>query len=558
MPPIDASIPMGVVGGASGPASAGHSGSNPLALITNLTELQKSQNELKVSNASLVARRKFGQIMAASPDMDSAVATAFADPDVSAFASELTANAASTRNAILDASGKLGTQGQDAFHTFVKGMPAAIKDPSLYPTLKATALSLASPAIRPMLAKSIDLFDQSLNADLDPDPAKAQEQKRQRFIGWANANDAGEAVKNIVSTPDQIPLGNVVQPILRGAALGSEPGKVTPVGNSLAIGISPTLANPGSVPYKDGSGGGANSLAIPAPKPAASAPADAPPAPSAIPAANQSALGVPLFDPATDLAEAPATAVRDLAGNPTGLEGGRSAALMKDFTEKGKDRYDGAINLKGQLAQIDHDLTGMAKGGGWLVPGSGADLRLSLGKLKSTVQTATGSAPDIDTQKVALGENFNKVVQQMAGSLLNNMYGQQREAAETIKNITDKGVPGISNSLMGGKMITSMFGAVADRSIDKYRFDTEWAAHRNGDLRGSDVAFDKKFPAKLYIDKALHDIGMNETGFTSLRSLKAAKEAGLFTQEQYEAILANEGKIPADLPKVKAETGKGK
>jgi len=61
----------------------------------------------------------------------------------------------------------------------------------------------------------------------------------------------------------------------------------------------------------------------------------------------------------------------------------------------------------------------------------------------------------------AAGEDIIKNTQRMGINTLQTMLGSQREAAETIKNMTEKGVPGLDNSVMGFKVVSASIKAAA-------------------------------------------------------------------------------------------------
>lgn len=543
MAELDASIPMNVMGGAK-PPQAGH-GLNPMETVQTVADTLTKLNQVKLFNAEFKARQKAGEILSSAPSFEEGIKLLQADPEIAPFAPKVAQDAMATQNSILESADKDMKLGLDAFHSALGGLSAVAYDPKQMATLKSVALTNAPPQIKARLSKSLDYVENALNSA--PDASK----RLQLLTGWATAGGWAEAMKAVNGSPVVVNTGGEqrtgVQAPAVGGPLGQAPGAINftgKIGNTLA----PQVTDPKGVVVGGGTSSPAPNALTPSSPPKAAAPTPVPVTTPTSFDSQQSRLGIPLYDANTDK-DAPIAVKRNVSGNPAGLEGDRSAALLKKHTEEGREKYEAAQNIQGQLAQVEHDIDTMNANGGWLVSGSAADLRYGLAKLKTTVENMTGTKVNEDMYKVASAENLAKVTHQMAGSLLNNMYGQQREAAETIKAITDKGVPGINNTLMGSKMIISMFKSVADRSQDQYEFNNWWAAKHNGDLRGADEAFNKRFPMKDYINKGLADIGMDEHGFTSREAFDRQVAAGMFTKEQAEAIRQNKGRIPANMPK---------
>jgi len=115
------------------------------------------------------------------------------------------------------------------------------------------------------------------------------------------------------------------------------------------------------------------------------------------------------------------------------------------------------------------------------------------------------------------------------------MLGTQREAAETIKNITTKGTPSINNSYLGAKLIIESNRMAAQRLIDEHDFRNAWMAdpRNKGNLQGADVAFNNKFPASSYMNKVLEEFGLDGAGkFRSPEAILSAYSRGLLTPNQ--------------------------
>lgn len=519
----------------------------------NIFDTMKSINEIKLFNQVNSAKRKFGQIMATSPTPQAGIESAMQDPEVAGFIPDFVQSMAGAKNTMQEYLGKKQQQTGDAFTSIISVLPSGMVDPKMPKVALAEKLrNIPDPEIRAVVGESGNNLVDYLTYNLPADPEEARKEYANRVTAMGFATNTGDTMAKFWAQPEITDLGNRKQPILRAPGIptiipGQTPGGVALSGNPLIPGNAPGYVGQDAMAVPAGGPGmaGGNGLGFTQPgksvaKPTAGA-AAAPPAPSAS-GTMESSLGIPLYTPETDMPAAPALK-RDVSGRVAGAQAAQVREYMDDFVKRGKAQFESAQGLKGQIAEMSHSYDVMADGGGWQAPGSGAELRLALGKLKTTLQTITGEEPDEDTKKVAFGEDFNKATQRMAANLLNTMYGQQREAAETIRNITDKGVPGITNSLMGGKVILGLLDAATNRSIEQYQWTNEWANRHDGDLRNADIEFNKRFPAKMYIDKALADMGVDEKGAMSPAAIEKAHAKGLFTDEQARSLLANKGKI---------------
>lgn len=559
---VDPGISLDVVGGNTGmmQPSGGLQPANPLAMAQSVANTQQAVVAARIAQVKFAAQQRAGEILASAPDMQTGLASLQKDPLTAAFAPEIAQSAAGTYGSILESQGKIQSQGRDAFEDFMKKFPVLIKNRDQWDAAVKTSLQLASPAVRGNLAKSFDMMRDAIDLENPDGSAPTPEQKTQRLTGWAIANGAAPAVQAIVGPNAQVNLGNRVvlgrAAGLQGGPNGEAPGSFLS-GNALVPGTAPGYQDQNALrvgPIGPGTGGGppggSQAKAVQPAKPVAVAGPAGPQAPS--PGQGQIAAdGKPLLL-APDQMLAPQTSgPKNLAGNPTGLAGSQAAQLMKDFSTEGTHIYSNAVLTRAQLQEMGNDIDTMAKGGGFLVPGTAADFRVGLGKFAKMIGDVTGTDLGVDANKIASAEDMMKATQRMGITYLNTALGSQREAAETIKNITEKGVPGINNTYMGSKMLVSMIGALNDRVIDQYNWQTKWAndPRNNGNLTGALQKFNESHPADGYIDAALARLGMNRDGFTSPAAVQKALDEGLITVDQANAIRKARGKIPSDMPK---------
>lgn len=559
--PVDPRISMGVTGGATGmmdpqmPHPA-----NPLELAGQAATVINQMNQIKLFNAQFAARMKAGEIMASAPSPEAGIQIIQQDPSISGIIPDVAASMASTYSTMASAAGEVQKQGTDVYNNTILQLPRLAADPTQFDSIVSTSEALASPFSRPAVRKSLGYLKESLFTGLSSDPEQAKTQFLQRVVGASEAAGAGPAVRGILASPEFHNVGDRLAFGTREPAQGSPlwlgggtPGKFTE-SNDLAMGFSPQTASQGDVPIGGtlgpyGNGGRSNGLALPAP--AAPAPVQSNQStPTPNPAAS-SFDGSPLFDESTDMT-APTTEVTSIGGAPTGLLGGQAAEELKRFTGPERDMYQNAGLTKAQLGELQHNIDAMAEGGGFLTPGTAAPLRVEMAKFVKMIGDVTGRDTDEDVEfanKIASAEDAMKLTQRLGISYLNTTLGEKHKAAETIRNITEKGVPGIQNTTLGAKLMIDMIGALNDRGIDQYKWKTEWARRNKGNLIGADQRFNETYPADSYINRALTKNGLNQTQFLNRAALDDALAKKLITPEQYEVIRQNKGKIPAGLPK---------
>lgn len=532
----DPEISLGVRGGATGPMQAGYTGSTP----PNALALLGSVTDTRAKLLGLQARQRAGEILAAAPDLDTGIARLQQDPLTAAWAPELAQTAAATRNAVLSGQGQLQQQGIDAFHSFAQNLPAVLADPKNRPPARDIALRLASPAVRDRLGQSIDYLYQSLDHDLPQDPAAAKQRQVQDLAGWIVSAGAGAAVPQILGAPAQVQAGNRIEfgrvAPAQGGPGGEAPGALSP-GNALVPGIAPQYAQPGAVAQP---GIGPRGPAGPSPAPGAGPSPNAlgVPAPGlAGPLAPPNSVdGGPLVPPGY-VPRVPGRKPGVVGGVPIGPAGEIASGLAHDFMTEGLRTFRNATASMPMLDEIDANLDNMAKldpgqKTNFMTPGAAGDLRTSLGNGLNTVLQMFGDKTAVDPSKLASAEDLMKVTQRMGPSVLQSLLGQQREAAETIKNMNEKGVPGINNTYLGGKLMTASIRQATKRVIDMRNFENWWQAQTGGDLTGAEEEFNRLRPAQSYIKQALDEFGLTPLGFKSLGALRDAVAKGYLTPKQ--------------------------
>lgn len=528
--PIDPNISLQVTGGHPTEIKP----MNALDMAGSLAGVQGKLNELKLFNQTFQARQVAGQILSSAPDMDTGIRELQQNPQTSAFAPEIAASAAATYSNLTAQRGEVQRQGQDAFHNFILGMPAVLQDPKAFKALTQSSLALASSSIRPQLAKSME-YMRSFLLDPMPDgtPVTSAEMAK-RLAGVSIAAGSGDAVNRILGTPGQLSLGGEVQPGVvtpaQGGTEGQAPGSFTPAGNALQLSLPPQVVQTPSAPVvmggKHGLSGGEGAGGVPA----------------AIPqAGGQAGDGKPLIP--EDL-EMKSPSVGKGIGGLNVLSSAQATAAdtqQKAWGTEGLRAFNNANQTMGLLTEMDRDYDEMARGGGFLVPGTAADLRGSLGKLVNTVTQAVDpkAAPPFDASKIASIEQFTKDTRRMGLTVLTTMLGNQREAAQTISNITEA-VPGINNTYLGGKLLIGSIRAATQRAIDQRNFENSWQSQNQGNLTGAEEAFNAAHPAADYATRVLDSFGLSKKGFKNPQAVRDASHQGFLTKKQAEDILVDE------------------
>lgn len=533
--PINTNIPLGgdLKGnplGVTGPAAPA-AGSNPLSMVDSFADVAGKMNQLKLFNQTYAARQRAGQIMATAPDVATGLDLMQKDPQVAAFAPEIAATTAGTLNVLTQQRGQIQSQGNDAFTNVIKGLPAVLEDPSQWAALTQSTLALANPQIRPQLAQSLGYLQKALSDPMpDGSPATRADMEK-RLAGWTIAGGAGDAIPRILGAPAQVPTGGEIQTgtisPAQGGVNGQAPGEFTAGGNPLKLTLPPQIPQGPSGPmapvggqYGLGAGGDLHEPETP----------------------GSSALagdGKPLLPPDGKF-ESPSVGT-GLGGLKVLSRAQQTAAddEIKDWGTTGLRAFNNANQTMALLTEMDHDYDTMARGGGFLVPGTAADIRGSLGKLVNTLSQATGSAPPFDPSKVASIEQFTKDTRRMGLTVLTTMLGNQREAAQTINNITEA-VPGINNTYLGGKLLIGSIRAATQRAIDQRNFENAWQSKNQGNLTGAEEAFNAAHPAQDYANQVLGSFGMTEKGFASPDAVLKAVQQGYLTRAQASTILKSQ------------------
>ena len=177
--PLDPSLSLDVVGG-GGP----HAPAAPMGLGGQLGQILptiNTLNQVKLFNQEFAARRQAGNIIAASPDLDTGVQRLLSDPDVAGFAPQIVTEMRNAQVALTNLRGAQMTQAHTAWDAMMKASVGAIDNPGQLTSLMQQQLALMPPEIRSSVLPAAKDWVTSLTAGLPSDPAQAQTEYNKRL-----------------------------------------------------------------------------------------------------------------------------------------------------------------------------------------------------------------------------------------------------------------------------------------------------------------------------------------------------------------------------------------
>jgi len=170
----------------------------------------------------------------------------------------------------------------------------------------------------------------------------------------------------------------------------------------------------------------------------------------------------------------------------------------KDFSGPSTKSYNGALDLQGRLAIINHNIDTL--GPQWM--GAGADTKAAFSKAwNSALDTAGLEGFHINPEKIATWEDFNKETTRAGMELIKSNFGGSREAASIIQ-MGRTAVPAVQNTYLGAKYVSATIGAAAQRQIDLHEYKRDLLAQGKS-LVGADADFNKTHPAEDYARGAI-------------------------------------------------------
>jgi hypothetical protein len=532
--PLDPSIALDAKPPSSDPlAVAG----NVLGIANSAQELQNRQltatglqNQIKQFQATFGAQQDAGRIIATSPDLETGLSRlqqnpnyAFMLPTVNQIREQLLTVAnigktkaetgeavartgqaeAGTQEALTAAqrnvneSAKIGTDTAGMVNAGLINAYAGVTDPSQLDEAGKRYL-----ATIPNGSAYVPIHNSYVNSLMPPASltgdaalAKLRANIGGMLVGTGHNAEAASALLGVpsVTTVGGAPASVRNEPLV--------PGPGTPAG----AGVTPLGAPGGGVPQAGVAPGGGGT-ASPAPSPVAG-------------------NGKPLF------AAIPASLP------PQNAQTMEAAGQLREQHEtSGKEAYDFSQAAKGALADLDNSYDLMARSGSLIQPGAGGPARLAFAKGLNTLASLTGMKLPQDPMQMAAGELATKDALRLATANSKSLLPGQHIAAQTIDESIGA-TPSLSNTVLGGKLVTASIRAQMQRVEDQYKFENEYQ-QKHGTLYGADVAFNAAFPPESYADGVLDKFGMKAGGaFKSPQDVLDKVANGYMTREQAKLIL---------------------
>lgn len=500
--------------------SAGSAPSNALGTLGAFAQVQNQLNANRLFQQQFAAKERLGQIIATSPTAEDGWDAAMKDPLVAPFAGEAYASFRQGQVALQQYTNEQQAGRDSGLKTVLSGIAASGSDPSKLAANINSRLQMLPEINRSAVAPAAASIVKSLTDGLPKDPAAAQQEYAKRVaaqgIGSGVMNPGGvDAIFGGATTQDN------------GGAIVSGTQKPGYLGGGFTPGSSLTKVPPPQVNVT--AGGGARTLGGYGPSPLGGGPTGASPGnvtgaggASPPPIAGN---GQPLqLDPAS----LPKTQL-DSSGQPIRDPAKQSYVedQLKTFNSA-QPMYDMAANSMARLDAADQNIQSLAKGGGWLTPGAGGQLRASLGNIINTASAIIDPTkpPPIDVTKQAAAQELIKDNINLGFQLAHTMFGGGREALGTIQNAI-AAVPGIDNTPLGGRLLAGVLKAGAQWQLDQRQYKQMQLQKTGGDLTGSDEAFARLYPPSSYVEPVLKQFGLGPKGFESRQAVQSAFSQGL-------------------------------
>lgn len=239
------------------PAAFGGFASNPLAAINMLSEIQLRANQNQLFQQQIQSRAKAGQIMAASPDVESGLQNILKDPQASIYAADYIASLRSAQKTLLEMQGLQQTQSTTGLEATTKALAGAYNDPSMLPALITSQLRTLSPVARDRVTPAVTDLTTSLLNGLDMSSPQGIAQYRSRLLGLMTGSGfnadiirgmAGTVAPSVSYQPTG--PGGELQPQVAGTGFFGQPATASVVGpqGGGMLGTGGTAASPSGAP----------------------------------------------------------------------------------------------------------------------------------------------------------------------------------------------------------------------------------------------------------------------------------------------------------------------
>ena len=228
-----------------------------LGMLGQFAQIQNALNQNRLFQQTFAARMRMGEIMASSPNLDSAMQTALQDPIAAPFAPQILNTVRQTELTMLQMQGEQQKQAQSGMEAVFKALPAIYNNPTnnQWQTSMSAALAPLSDTARQRVAPAIESIRMGLLDGISPDQGQAAAQIRQRVGAlMLQSNMTPDSIRAVTGVPAPQPVQGPFGP--GGATtLTTFGGAAVPLaGGSPAGGVAGTLAAGGGVPSVGGTG----------------------------------------------------------------------------------------------------------------------------------------------------------------------------------------------------------------------------------------------------------------------------------------------------------------
>lgn len=508
--------------------------------MEQMANIRNLMNQNNLFQQTFQAKQKAGQIMATAPDVNTGLQRLQADPTTAAFAPELMNTYRQLDLTNTQVQGAQQTMYSSAMHDIMQSLPSAYMDMTTFDKAMSARIGAQSPMTQQYLKDTgaVQSLRSALFDDLPQDQTNAAKAYKMRWNAlMLGAGFSPETVSGIAGKAESQDIGGKIRstihaPGVMGGATTEAPGTVDKT-------LAPTVANVGGVPLILDQNSGyqptpANALGVQTPG------TSQPTAP-----VQKAGDGKPLV-PSPDTLTAPGITTVPSRMNPTGLpvlsqaQQEASQKLSEAYGGSEKHAFDNANTTLSTLEYMDADYDKLATSPNkWLTPGFAGKARTSLANLANTVTQMVSDPKNVKlpvpAENVASAESFIKATRYLGLQVLTTMLGNQREAAQTIQNITEA-VPSIDNTYLGGKVLIDTIKAQTQRVIDERNWDNAWIA-KNKTLLGAAEAFNAAHPPEQYAQTVLSKYGLSTKGFSDPLMVRKLAQQGYLDKTQAMAIL---------------------
>jgi len=534
---------------------------NPLAVASQVMQLQQLQNQNTAFQQELAAKQAIGQIMSSAPSVEEGMQRVMRSP----YAAQAAPAVASYRGA-QQAEAEVGNinqrtsaglmeQHQKGIGFAMNGLLPALADPQkLLDSQAQSVLKTFPPDMQKVLNERIkDLktgIEVGVTKDMTPEQALAKRQANMagalsphvpadQLYGPTVNQDVGNATE-VYRLPPAWDNQNKPRQLLYSIPKGTAPavgggGVLTPgvPAERAQLPAGPSAAPAGGLGPRSAAGQEANPLGIPTVA-SPSAPAPAPgPKYSMLPAGGPSADMIKQSYPGKVLN----VQTGEMLPSPgTPAESAHEAELNSRYNKEDQQKYTAAQNAMRVLPSLEADITSAIKNN--VGPGAGAPLKVETIKLMQSALDLIN--PDRDKSKdinTSSAESAMKSFVNMGLSAAKAQLNQPQIAAESLfKGL--EGNPSYTNTPLGLKLIMSGVQSDLQRELDRRAFNVKWQEdpRNRGNLKGADEEFNRQFPIQNYAQKVLDEHRMlldkGTLKFKDAAAVKKAFEEGLLTREQ--------------------------